>query len=90
MEGGRPAPGRLHPVVLVAGTSGAPGRGHSSVTGVLLGYLVHPGWLFLSGFVGCSLVIAGFTNFCLMGVLLARAPWNGPRSDIKRSTDATR
>jgi hypothetical protein len=25
-----------------------------------------------------------------MGVLLARAPWNGPRSDIKRSTDATR
>ena len=60
------------------------------LTGILLGYFVHPGWLFLSGFVGCSLVIAGFTNFCLMGVLLARAPWNGPRSDIKRSTDATR
>jgi rhodanese-related sulfurtransferase len=60
------------------------------LTGILLGYFVHPGWLFLSGFVGCSLVIAGFTNFCLMGVLLAHAPWNQPGGNNKRSTGAPR
>jgi len=44
--------------------------------GVALGYFVHPGWLILPAFVGVGLVFAGVTNFCGMGLLLARMPWN--------------
>lgn len=45
--------------------------------GVLLGYLVHPGGFGLCAFVGAGLVFAGLTDWCGMGLLLARAPWNG-------------
>jgi rhodanese-related sulfurtransferase len=46
------------------------------VTGVTLGFLVHPGFFGLSGFVGAGLVFAGITDTCGMGMLLARMPWN--------------
>ncbi len=45
-------------------------------TGVTLGWLVHPGFFGLSAFVGAGLVFAGITDFCGMGLLLAKAPWN--------------
>jgi rhodanese-related sulfurtransferase len=48
--------------------------------GVLLGWLVHPGFFGLAGFVGAGLVFAGITDFCGMGLLLARAPWNQLKS----------
>lgn len=44
--------------------------------GVLLGFLVHPILFGLSAFVGTGLVFAGVTDFCGMGLLLARMPWN--------------
>jgi rhodanese-related sulfurtransferase len=44
--------------------------------GLGLGWLVHPGFLGLSVFVGAGLVFAGITDWCGMGLLLARAPWN--------------
>ena len=44
--------------------------------GATLGWLVHPGFYALSAFVGAGLVIAGVTDWCGMGLLLARAPWN--------------
>lgn len=44
--------------------------------GVLLGWLVHPTLYGLSAFVGAGLVFAGVTDFCGMGLLLARMPWN--------------
>ena len=44
--------------------------------GVLLGWFVHPAFVWLSGFVGAGLVFAGVTDFCGMGLLLAKAPWN--------------
>jgi rhodanese-related sulfurtransferase len=44
--------------------------------GVLLGYFVHPYFVGLSAFVGAGLVFAGITDWCGMGLLLARAPWN--------------
>ena len=44
--------------------------------GVLLGTFVHPGFYGLSGFIGAGLVFAGVTDWCGMGLLLARAPWN--------------
>ncbi|MEQ8847217.1 rhodanese-like domain-containing protein [Botrimarina sp.] len=46
------------------------------VLGVLLGWLVHPGFYGLSAFVGAGLVFAGVTDTCGMGMLLARCPWN--------------
>jgi len=44
--------------------------------GVLLGWLVHRGFFVLPAFVGAGLVFAGVTDFCGMGLLLARMPWN--------------
>lgn len=44
--------------------------------GALLGWLVHPGFFALSAFVGGGLIFAGITDFCGMGLLLAKLPWN--------------
>ncbi len=44
--------------------------------GVVLGWFVHRGFFGLSAFVGAGLVFAGITDFCGMGLLLARLPWN--------------
>jgi len=52
------------------------GAGLLVLTGVVLGFLVHPGFFALSGFVGCGLIFAGITDWCGMGLLLARMPWN--------------
>ena len=43
---------------------------------VLLGWFVHRGFYGLSAFVGAGLVFAGITDFCGMGLFLARMPWN--------------
>ncbi len=45
-------------------------------TGVLLAHFVNLHFIWLSGFVGAGLVFAGITDFCGMGLLLARMPWN--------------
>jgi rhodanese-related sulfurtransferase len=44
--------------------------------GIVLGLLVHPAFLGLSAFVGAGLVFAGITDWCGMGLLLAKLPWN--------------
>lgn len=44
--------------------------------GTILGVLVSPNFLILSGFVGAGLVFAGVTNTCAMGLLLAKLPYN--------------
>lgn len=49
--------------------------------GAVLGTWVHPGFYGLSAFVGAGLVFAGITDWCGMGLLLARAPWNQLPSD---------
>ncbi len=46
------------------------------LTGVLLARFVHPSFIWLSGFIGVGLVFAGVTDWCGMGLLLARMPWN--------------
>jgi rhodanese-related sulfurtransferase len=50
--------------------------GSMVVLGVLLAVLVHPGFAGVAAFVGAGLVFAGITDWCGMGLLLARAPWN--------------
>lgn len=47
--------------------------------GVLLGWFVHQAFFGLAGFVGAGLVFAGITDFCGMGLLLAKMPWNKKR-----------
>lgn len=46
------------------------------LTGVLLAVFVHPYFLGIPAFVGAGLVFAGVTDWCGMGLLLARMPWN--------------
>lgn len=46
------------------------------LTGVVLALTVHPYAIGLSAFVGAGLVFAGITDWCGMGLLLARMPWN--------------
>jgi len=53
------------------------GAGSLVLTGVLLAYFVNPGFIGLSAFVGAGLVFAGITDWCGLGLLLAKAPWNG-------------
>jgi rhodanese-related sulfurtransferase len=49
------------------------------VIGTALGALVHPAFLGIAAFIGAGLVIAGITDTCGMGMLLARMPWNRAR-----------
>ena len=44
--------------------------------GLLLAWLVHPALAGLSAFVGAGLVFAGITDWCGMGILLSKMPWN--------------
>lgn len=44
--------------------------------GVLIGSALHPAGFALSALVGAGLVVAGVTDWCGMGLLLARLPWN--------------
>lgn len=46
------------------------------LAGVLLGTLISPWFLILSGFMGAGLVFAGSTGWCGMAMLMARMPWN--------------
>lgn len=46
------------------------------LTGTLLGALVAPGFLILSGFVGAGLLYAGASGNCMMATLLAQLPYN--------------
>jgi rhodanese-related sulfurtransferase len=44
--------------------------------GLLFAHFVNHWFIGLSAFVGAGLVFAGITDFCGMGLLLAKLPWN--------------
>jgi len=44
--------------------------------GAVLGYFVHHYWIGLSAFIGAGLVFAGITDTCIMGMMIAKMPWN--------------
>lgn len=52
------------------------GAGSLVLLGVLLGYLVAPGFFVLSGLVGAGLVFAGISGFCGLARVLMLMPWN--------------
>jgi len=46
------------------------------LSGALLSQFVNPAFIWLSGFIGAGLIFAGTTDWCGMGMLIARMPWN--------------
>jgi len=46
------------------------------VIGAVLGFALDPWWHLLPAFVGAGLFYAGMTDSCMMGMLLARLPYN--------------
>jgi rhodanese-related sulfurtransferase len=46
------------------------------LVGVVLGSAVNINFYGLAGFVGAGLMFAGITDTCMMGMLIARMPWN--------------
>lgn len=50
------------------------------LAGVALGWFVHPYLVGLSAFIGAGLVFAGITDWCGMGMLLSKMPWNNRSS----------
>jgi len=52
------------------------GAGLLVLAGSVLALTINLAWLFLSAFVGLGLTFAGLTDFCPMGLLLERMPWN--------------
>jgi hypothetical protein len=47
-----------------------------ALTGAALALVVDIRWVLLAGFIGLGLSFAGLTDFCPMGLLLAKMPWN--------------
>lgn len=66
-EGGPPIP-IMRQVLLTAGLL--------VLIGVGLGFLVHPVFFGLAGFVGAGLTFSGATGYCGMAMLLGKMPWN--------------
>jgi rhodanese-related sulfurtransferase len=46
------------------------------VLGCALGAFVHPAFIGLAALVGAGLVVAAIADSCVMGMMLARMPWN--------------
>ena len=64
------------------------GAGTLVLIGAALAWLASTWFLIVPTIVGCGLVFAGLTDFCGMGLMLAKMPWNsGGR--IERSSEAT-
>jgi len=46
------------------------------VTGFILGASVHPAFYGVTAFVGAGLIVSGITDWCGMGLLMAKMSWN--------------
>src|SRR5262245_52998021 len=46
------------------------------LVGLVLGFFVHWGFFGISAFVGAGLTVSGITDWCGMGMMLAKMPWN--------------
>ncbi|BAY09350.1 rhodanese-like domain-containing protein [Calothrix sp. NIES-2098] len=50
--------------------------GSSVFIGTVLGAFVSPWFLLLSGFMGAGLIYSGITDTCILGMMLAKLPYN--------------
>lgn len=46
--------------------------GFMILASLTLGLMVHPGWFFLTGFVGLNMFQASFTGFCPLAMILRK------------------
>ena len=46
------------------------------LTGAVLAATTNPAWIYLSGFFGAGLLMAGLTDLCPLALLIAAMPWN--------------
>ncbi len=46
------------------------------VLGALLAFLINPGFIAISAFIGAGLMYAGITDSCGMAMMLSKMPWN--------------
>jgi len=46
------------------------------LSGILLSWFIHWGFIFMAVFVSCGLIFAGLTDNCLMGMILMKLPYN--------------
>ncbi len=53
--------------------------GGIGLAGSILSYLVSPGFILIPTIIGAGLLNAGLTNWCGMGMLLAKMPWNNSK-----------
>lgn len=53
------------------------------VIGFILGWFFSKYFFILSGFVGAGLAFAAITNTCAMGMIIAKLPYNNPKSNTK-------
>ncbi len=60
--------------------------GSLAFTGALLAWLVSPWFILLSGFVGAGLMIAGLTDTCMMAMMLAKLPYNQPKTPAPQAS----
>ena len=58
------------------------------VSGAALAWFIHPAYVAISAFVGAGLTFAGITDWCGMGLLLARMPWNNVTKPTSSPTTA--
>jgi rhodanese-related sulfurtransferase len=76
VEGGRAAlaTGRKQPVSIERQVRIA--AGSMVLLGIVGSTLVHPALITISAFVACGLVFAGITDWCGLGLLMLKMPWN--------------
>lgn len=58
------------------------GAGSLVVLGTIAGFMFHPAFSIIPFFTGVGLVFAGITDFCGMGLILARMPWNQEKKSV--------
>jgi rhodanese-related sulfurtransferase len=46
------------------------------LVGLVGSQLLHPAFLLLSAFMGCGLMFSGITDWCGLGLLMMKMPWN--------------
>jgi rhodanese-related sulfurtransferase len=60
-----------------------------ALVGLAIGYWVHPAGLLLPAFMGCGLIVAGFTGLCPLADAIAKLPWNRRSAATCCTTDSS-
>jgi len=50
--------------------------GSMVLIGIIGSYVIHPGFIFISAFMATGLIFAGITDWCGLGLLMMKMPWN--------------